>query len=327
MIKLSVIIPVYNVEKYIEKCVLSVLNNDLDKVAFEILLIDDESQDESINRINYLVQKHSNIYLFSQKNKGLGGARNTGIQKARGEYLLFLDSDDIVLPTTLKHIVSLALENDLDVLEFSAKGVTEENQEIYKIQNTTNGEILNGMEYYNTIRYMNSACNKLYKRDFLISNTLFFLERIFIEDFEFNTRVFVLAKKVLATDYVVSSFLQTPNSITRNTNQEKKEKMIHDIIFVLQETINWQKRQEKNKNTNLFFEERKSFLVATLFIQLAKNKASYKEVKLLKNKLKANAVFCVTHFIHDKNKNWFRLIVLKNIWIYPCLKPVLKYII
>ena len=175
MIKLSVIIPVYNVENYIEKCVLSVIHNDLDIDAFEILLIDDESQDESINRINYLVQKHSNIHLFSQRNKGLGGARNTGIQKAKGEYLLFLDSDDIVLPTTLKHIVSLALENNLDVLEFSANGVTEENQEIYKIQNTTNGQILKGMEYYNTIRYMNSACNKLYKRDFLVANGLFFI--------------------------------------------------------------------------------------------------------------------------------------------------------
>ena len=326
MIKLSVIIPVYNVENYIEKCVLSVIHNDLDIDAFEILLIDDESQDESINRINYLVQKHSNIHLFSQKNKGLGGARNTGIHKARGEYLLFLDADDIVLPATLKHIVSLAINNNVDVLEFSAKGVTEENKEIYRIQSTTNGEILNGIDYYNAIRYMNSACNKLYKRDFLIANGLFFLERIFIEDFEFNTRVFAKSKKVLATDFLVSSFLQTPNSITRNTNQEKKEKMIHDIIFVLQETIHLQKSQEKNKNTNLFFEERKSFLVATLFIQLIKNNATYKEVKLLKNKLKANAMFCVTHFIHDKNKNWFRLIVLKNIWLYTCIKPVLKYI-
>lgn len=327
MIKLSIIIPVYNVEKYIEKCVLSVLNNDLDKATFEILIIDDESQDNSINKINHLVQSHNNIHLFSQINKGLGGARNTGIHKAKGEYLLFLDADDVVLPTTLKHIVSLAFESELDVLEFGAKGVTEENQEIYRIKNTTNGVILNGIDYYNTIRYMNSACNKLYRKDFLRTNELFFLEKIFIEDFEFNTRVFTLAKKVLATDYLVSSFLQTPNSITRNNSQEKKEKMINDIIFVLKKTIDLQKTLEKNKNSNLFFEERKSFLVATLFFQLVKNKATHKEMLLMKNKLKANAMFCVTHFIHDKNKNWFRIIVVKNLWIYTCIKPILNYII
>lgn len=320
--KLSVIIPIYNVEKYLKKALLSVLQNDMQNKDFEVILIDDESPDNSIESIKPFIT--SNCKIIFQKNKGLGGARNTGIKNALGKYLLFLDADDIILPNTLTTIVDLAIKNSLDILEFAAKGIDENENEIYHIENSTNGEIYEGVTYYNKFRYMNSACNKLYLRDFIVNNHLFFLEKIFIEDFEFNTRVLAKAKRVMATNFVVSNFLQTQNSITRNSSKEKKEKMIADIIFVIDKTVEEQSKNQTNKENDDFFEERKSFLIATLFYQLVKNKSSAKEFIALKKELQSKDLFFVNHPIHDSNKNLFRRIILKNTWLYYCLSPFLN---
>lgn len=326
MIKLSVIIPVYNVEQYIENCLRSVSENNLSENEFEVLVIDDESPDASISKIDYLIEKHKNIHLFRQKNKGLGGARNLGINKAKGTYILFLDSDDIVLPNSLKEITACAIDHNLEILEFAAKGVNDKGKEVYKIAHSTHGKMYSGVDYYNTIRYMNSACNKLYKTEFLQNNALLFLEKIFIEDFEWNTRVLLKATKVMATDLLVSSFLQTPNSITRNTSKEQKNKMMRDIVFVLKKTVTCQSTEIMDENTFLFFEERKSFLVTTLFIQLMKNKASYKEIMDLRQKLMTENLFFVNFPIFDPHKNIVRKVLLKNIWLYKGLRPILSFI-
>lgn len=324
MKKLSIIIPVYNVEQYIESCLQSVIENNLNETEYEIIVVDDESPDNSINKIQYLI--NDNIKVFSQKNKGLGGARNTGILNASGKYLLFLDSDDKIMTNSLSVITHLAIQNKVDVLEFGAQGIDGNGNIVYKIQNTSENKIYKGIDYYNKIRYMNSACNKLYSRNFLLENELFFLERIFIEDFEFNTRVFAKAKKVLAVNNIVGLFLQSENSITRNSNTEKRQKMINDIIFVLKETVKIQNRSKKDKCSLTFFEERKAFLVSTLFFQLVKDKATYNELKELKNRLIKEQLFFATYRIYDPKKNLFRIFLLKNLWVYKTFKLIFNFI-
>ena len=105
--KISIIIPVYNVEKYIVQCINSALHQDLSENEYEILIIDDESPDHSVDLIRKKFDNIPSIKIISQKNKGLGGARNTGIKNASGEYLLFLDSDDFLLPNVLKELYEL----------------------------------------------------------------------------------------------------------------------------------------------------------------------------------------------------------------------------
>ena len=115
---LSVIIPVYNVEKYIEKCILSVVNNNLQINEYEIIVIDDESPDNSVSIVRSMLKIHPQIKLISQKNKGLGGARNTGVLNASGEYVLFLDADDYLKENALKNVITFASENKLDILGY-----------------------------------------------------------------------------------------------------------------------------------------------------------------------------------------------------------------
>lgn len=327
MKKLSIIIPMFNVAQYLEKCIGSVYTQEINEEEFEIIVVDDESPDNSLAVAKTLTKDKKNVTIISQKNKGLGGARNTGIQHATGTYLLFLDSDDWYLPDTVQKLLQKAMQLDLEILEFGAQGIDIDGKIEYTVS-ISSSQIFNGVDYYNSVRYSNSACNKLYKRDFLKKNNLFFLERIFIEDFEFNTRVFAKAERVYATDYLVAQFLQSPNSITRNTNVSQKEKIINDMVTVLEQIKGAYQEYESSTDRRLhsYFKERIGFIVATLFYQLLKNKATYREIKNIRQELIEKKLFYIDHVIFQNNKDWFRKVMLKNMWTFQISQRILKFL-
>lgn len=318
---ISVVIPMYNVEHYLETCVFSVINQKSD-FGIEMVIVDDGSTDDSLAAAKKWAVLHSSIKILTQKNKGLGGARNTGILNARGKYVLFLDADDRLAENSLAKLFQIAEEHQVDVLEFAAKGIDDEGNVVYDFSKKLQRP-LNGRAYYNTLRYMNSACNKLYHLDFLKQNDLYFRERIFLEDFEFNTRVFAKAERVLATDVNGAYFLQTPQSITRNTDVSKINKMQRDIIEVLQITSDLYQLQNE-KETVLFFRERLGYLTATLFYQLFKRKAPYYEIRELKKILISEKIFFPNFPIYERKKEFFRLLVVKNLYLYPLLIRLIR---
>ena len=162
---ISIIIPVYNVAHYLEKSIGSVYNQGLLENEFEVIIVDDGSTDDSLIVTQNFTKEKNNVLIVSQKNKGLGGARNTGIENAKGDYILFLDADDWILPNVLPNIIEIASENQLEILEFGAQGIDLDGTIKYDIRKKSN-LIMNGIDYYNSVRYMNSACNKIYKKDF-----------------------------------------------------------------------------------------------------------------------------------------------------------------
>lgn len=321
--KLSVIIPVYNVEKYVIRCINSVVQNDLESSAYEIIVVDDESPDDSVKTIQSHFQDVANLKVITQKNKGLGGARNTGISNAKGTYLLFLDADDYLVPNTLSQIVNQAIATQLEVLEFGAQGVLENGAVCYTLSNSSNALIFDGMDYYQKVRYANSACNKLYSTAFLRNNQLFFEEQLYIEDFEFNTRVFLQAKRMLAVETIVGQFLQTPNSITRNVSLAKKEKMQNDIERVMVIT---HQLYSKSANQDAFFKERLGFLTATLIVQMIKNNSDYKTIHLKIEDLKTKKLFFVNHKLFDRSKNLFRILFLKHSLLLKLALPLYRFL-
>ncbi|MFD1613944.1 glycosyltransferase family 2 protein [Gelatiniphilus marinus] len=322
MIKLSIIIPMYNVEQYLKKCVASTFNQGLSESEFEVIMINDESPDNSYALANKIAKQHNNIKVISQKNKGLGGARNTGIQHAKGQYLLFLDADDYLLPNAFKNITDLAINNTLDVLEFGSQGVLPNGKITYTVAMHSKGEIYSGVEYFNRFKYMNSACNKLYNRKLLIENENLFLEKIYIEDFEFNTRVFYYSKKVMAIDTIGAHYLQSPDSITRNTSEQKKEKMLQDLIQVLKITKAFSQKKEQNQQNKNYFNYRLCFINVTIFYQLLKNKKSYKAFINLKEQLKKENLFHVKHPLSEPSKNLFRKTFLHHFWLFKITQPL-----
>jgi len=322
----SVIIPVYNVEKYIEKCILSVINNNLQVEDYEIIVVDDESPDQSVSVIRNLMVSNNQIKLISQVNKGLGGARNTGVNKAKGDYVLFLDADDYLKKGALKKIVNFAIESKLDILEFGAIGVTENGDEVYRISKSTTN-IMTGYEYLNLIQYMNSACNKLYATQFLKTNQLEFVERIFIEDFEFNTRAFYYARKVQGTENILGCFVQTANSITRNTNKEKNQKMILDIKNVIDLTIQFSKNIDKSKAINFtIIDERIGFLTTTLLYTLFKLNIKKNIRRQVIKGLQIKNLYPINTRVRDNKKNVFKFIA-NNEFIFNICCGLKQYLL
>lgn len=230
---LSVIVPVYNVERFLSTCLDSIINNSWGEVTYEIIIVDDASPDGSLKIAKDYAEAHKNIVVIEQENKGLGGARNTGIKNARGNYLFFLDSDDFLLPNKMQNILYHALQDDLDIIEFGAIRVNQDYKKIDQVFQKSNSNISDGLHYAGKYNFENSACNKLYKRQFLTNNKIEFFEKTYIEDAPFNAEAYYKAKRVKSVSDVPVAYYQNSNSITRQKREgENLKKFIIDSIKV-----------------------------------------------------------------------------------------------
>ena len=324
---ISVIVPMYNVATYLHNCIKSVFEQGIAESDFEIIMVDDESPDNSLEIANALAKQYSNIIVVSQKNKGLGGARNTGVANASGEYILFLDADDWFIPNSIKNIYKIAKENKLDILEYGFNQVTKEGTVVNSLA-LNNNKIFKGVNYYNTIKYSGSACNKLYSRSFLKANNLVFLEKIYGEDFEFNTRAYFFANKVMATDIICSEFLQSDNSITRNKSKSMKTKYLNDYIKILDniKTFYLENNTENKPEVTSYFKERLTLVNINAFFMMFKNKYSYKEILDYKKNLDAKKILYIKQTVANKKKNIFRRIMLQNFFLFRFSQPLIKLI-
>jgi len=267
----SVVVPVYNVELYLEKCIRSISEQNYPNEDYEIIAVNDGATDSSPQILSLLQEEITNLVVVKQENQGLSGARNTGFDNAKGKYIICVDSDDYILPEALQFLVKMAEDNDIDILEFGANGVDEKEQTTYSVTASTNKKVYTGEEYLSKISYMYSACNKVYKTAFLNAHALRFMERVFIEDIEFNTRAVHKAQRVMATDYVAAHFLQREGSITRSVNFQKKKKMINDIYAVMNSINNYtENRVTSSSIAYVPLKERISSLIATLLLRVIK---------------------------------------------------------
>lgn len=120
----SVIVPVYNTEKFLAKCIESICNQSIKDI--EIICINDGSIDNSLYLLNKLAERDNRIKIITQKHQGVSAARNRGIYVARGEYIQFVDSDDILLSNALEYALTVSIHNELDIFCFDAKAIFEE---------------------------------------------------------------------------------------------------------------------------------------------------------------------------------------------------------
>ena len=195
----SIIIPVYNVEKYLGECVESILNQNFKD--YEILFVDDGSTDRSGDICDEYAQKDRRIKVIHQENKGLSGARNTGITSSQGKYLLFIDSDDYITENSLEKIHNTIGENDIDLVFLEAvkifpNGTKEPMNDGYdkeKIVNKNQEEVWKHIVNINKLP--GSACTKAIKRSLIIENDLFFMNGLISEDIEWCYRLFAKAEK------------------------------------------------------------------------------------------------------------------------------------
>ncbi len=215
---ISVIIPVYNVKPYLERCIQSVLHQTFKDI--EILLIDDGSTDGSSEVCDYMASNQSSIIVIHQKNQGLAGARNTGISRAKGEYIIFLDSDDVwLLDNGLELLLNESPKRcDLIVfkrVDFWKNGRREDSKDydLKTIKSFTNSSKI--FEYLiKEQRFQLSACFLMTRRQILIDNNIFFPIGLLDEDISWNLRLWQFVNTVSFHNLPFYGYYHRENSIT-----------------------------------------------------------------------------------------------------------------
>jgi glycosyltransferase involved in cell wall biosynthesis len=268
--KLSIIVPVFNVEKYLEKCLLSLLSQDIHVSEYEIIVVNDGSTDSSLSIAQALAEQHSNIKIINQENKGLGGARNTGIAKAIGQYILFVDSDDTIEVNSLGRLLEYIQMNHLDMLRFDFQSYLPDGQIIDKKKNATfaidfGQEVLSGSDFIaNKLGWACYVWVFLYNADFLKRTKELFQEHLYFEDLDWLPRVLSKAKRVTSIPYHVYNYLQRPASITQSIDIEKKKKCLTDKLRILNSYVELAKNECNNLSLKKWYEAQVTLIVISV---------------------------------------------------------------
>lgn len=280
--KLSIIVPVYNVEKYLEECVESIFHQDLDENIFEVILVNDGSTDKSREICKKLVEDNKNVKLVNQENKGLSGARNTGIKKAIGEYLYFIDSDDYLVPGYLNRFLEICKEEDLDFLSF---GNFRNSQRFNPKAKATELDLvlsgLDGITILADFNWNNSACMYLFKKD-ILNGLLFEIDRL-CEDGIFTTQLLQKVKKGNIYRNKVYCYFENEQSIVNTVNIVRRDKLLNDMFFAAG-----------------FFD--------TIIKQLPKEHENYqKSLDRMKSRQQSYTFFAITRFLKS-NRNFYEIL-------------------
>ncbi len=253
--KVTVIIPVYNVEKYIIRCLDSIINQKLHEI--EIIIVNDGSTDNSLQIVQNFTKSNNNILILSQDNRGLSEARNTGFKYSKGEYIYFIDGDDYLDENCLFDLYNEAIINNLDIIFFDAISFLDETREkiqpelinifnnylnYYQRKNKYEG-ILNGTQMFLQMKenkeYRTSACLQFIKKEFYINVGLSFYPGILHEDNLFSFIAILYANKTIHINKNYYNRRVHPNSIMTSTQNVKN---VYGYFIVFCEMIKFLKK-------------------------------------------------------------------------------------
>lgn len=228
----SIIIPVYNVDKYLEECLDSILSQDYKN--YEIICIDDASTDNSINILKKYSEKHKCMQvMYNECNKGLSYTRNKGIDVAKGQYIWFVDSDDMISDNALSTLYNVLKNCLVDTLYIGYKKIIDNKEYSILADEPITNTVMSGLEmfvqFHKVSNWKIMACGQLIKRDFVNKNRLKFYDGIYHEDVLFSFESIIKAKKVMNIKEELYLYRIRGGSITSCYTTERLDSMI--IIF------------------------------------------------------------------------------------------------
>lgn len=268
--KLSIIVPIYNVEPYLRKCVESLLTQDLDPAEYEIILVDDGSPDgcpaicdeyAALSETNHQ-SRMPHIIAIHQENGGLSAARNTGTMAAKGDYVCFVDSDDYWEPNVLGGLMAQVERDNLDVLRFQWQNVNDayevfnpNKSDPYRLEDYSS-DVTTGVDFLNTrfgyacyavqfiirrsllVGECSTQCSVLSAQESAITNhksQILFTPNLHFEDTDWTPRMLLAAQRVASTDTMVYDYLVREGSITKvGANLDKKRRNIEDSMIIVE---------------------------------------------------------------------------------------------
>lgn len=221
MVKISFILPCYNVFRYIEDCLDSIYNQGMSEEDFEVICVNDCSTDCTRDLIIKYAKRHSNLFLIDHdKNQTAGGARNTGIFYAHGEYIWFVDPDDVIKPNCVQSLYTHAKQKEIDVLFFNFDCTDEELNIVKKTELFGESEVLPGQDY--VLKYFPGKLSQmcivwrcLFKREFILENDLRYPIMRKAQDVAFLWRVLMYANRICSVPDVCYSNRGNPYSVAK----------------------------------------------------------------------------------------------------------------
>lgn len=228
--KISVIVPVYNVENYLSTCLDSLLDQGLGVHEYEIILINDGSRDGSLDICNLYAKAHTNIQVYTQENQGVAMARNLGLSKAKGEWILFVDSDDYLCKKSLFYLFTHFCNDEYDAIRFWTRIIDDGK---IKKEMSCEGDIYyigSGYEYIEKYGLETFCCTTLYRRSFLEVHRIGFMPYKMGEDFLFASECLLANLRICSTSCKVYQYLIHTNSTSTSRSRFHSRACAYDHL-------------------------------------------------------------------------------------------------
>ena len=281
--RLSFIIPIYNVSKWLGRCLASIRNQGLAPEDYEIVAVNDGSTDDSMEVLDAFRReeekagvKTGSWVIVNQENKGLSAARNAGLKVARGSFVWWIDSDDYIEPCCAEKLLERAEKDRLDVLCFGLQLVYEsapgDNKsmtppEQYNIPDGTGGAVVKGERFMLEVGMPPAVWSAIYRRSFLEARGLKFMEGVLHEDQEFTPRAYFLARRIAFENMVVYNYVQREGSIMKSENPKKTT----DLVKICTRLWNFaQENTQIESSIRYCFINRVSFLFSQALANLCR---------------------------------------------------------
>jgi len=336
---LSIIVPVYNVENYLVRCIDSILNQDLDKSKYEIILINDGSTDNSYSIAKKIAKGKSNIKLFTQNNIGIAATRNVGIKLAKGKYLSFVDSDDYIASNTLKLLLQCIIDNNLEVLEYNFIRTKSRNLLSSKnINNLKNFDIkiTDGQNYISSRNFSDCVWSYFYNLEFLLKSKVRFVEGKVMEDTFFTAEIISKSKRIAYYPLDVNRWVITPNSITTSTNSKKVRKAINDHVYMVNEFSKFIIKLENNHFEVTKLKIRQQQVLFNISKRILQSDLKFSEISQIMKSLSINKLYpskgyngkdkyvILLTFFYNKKYLFFLLVSIYRIFKVPIEKYIIN---
>lgn len=282
MKKISVIIPVYNAEKYIARCLDSILTQGNENI--ELVLVNDGSTDRSEEIIKtYLGKYNSSIKYIKKSNDGVANTRNIGLEKATGDYIIFVDSDDYIDKDLFKNLEPY-MQQDIDIIKYKAIIETEEEDKIGQLEGPT-FDVTTGEEAFSKLCFEDEMVDALwvyaYKKDLFTKNKLKFIKDADHEDFGLIPLVILKANTFISTNIQGYHYVQSKNSVTRNGKYENTVKKVFDTLIqydnMISQIENYKVSEKAKEDVKIFYTN--SILLRVNHLQSKERKQFIKEIK------------------------------------------------
>ncbi len=266
-ILLSIIVPIYNVEPFLRKCVHSLEQQDLAPERYEVILVNDGSTDHSGELCTELAKQYENIKVIEQENQGVSAARNTGMDVARGKYMMFADPDDYIEMNVIGRVVEVAERNQAELCFFLAEGFNEHAswptvRQPFAYDQLYTGEYitLHGMK-------VSSVWSNLYLSSFLRQTSLRFHKGLIHQDVDFNLMLYPLANRIFFTNILVYHYncSFTFSSAIRNKDVQKHRKALMSDIEIVNDIFRYCESAPVSKGIQRLYRRRmRSTLVSAI---------------------------------------------------------------